>query len=95
MNLRRLIGREILHRKLSFGLAVATIATSVAGLVAVVALLGAHDLRTSKMLTRMNEETSAMEAKFTKEMKAYEDDVRKNDEGTRFQHLHLSRRTRA
>ena len=84
MNLRRLIGREILHRKLSFGLAVATIATSVAGLVAVVALLGAHDLRTSKMLTRMNEESSAMEAKFAKEMKAYEDDVRKTMKGLGF-----------
>lgn len=84
MNLRRLIGREILHRKLSFGLAVATIATSVAGLVAVVALLSAHDLRTSKMLTRMNEETSAMEAKFAKEMKAYEDDVRKTMKGLGF-----------
>lgn len=84
MNLRRLIGREILHRKLSFGLAVATIATSVAGLVAVVALLGAHDLRTSKMLTRMNEESSDMEAKFAKEMKAYEDDVRKTMKGLGF-----------
>ena len=84
MNLRRLIGREILHRKLSFGLAVATIATSVAGLVAVVALLSAHDLRTSKMLTRMNEETSAIEAKFAKEMKAYEDDVRKTMKGLGF-----------
>ena len=84
MNLRRLIGREILHRKLSFGLAVATIATSVAGLVAVVALLGAHDLRTSKMLKRMNEESSAMEAKFAKEMKAYEDDVRKTMKGLGF-----------
>jgi len=84
VNLRRLIGREILHRKLSFGLAVATIATSVAGLVAVVGLLGAHDLRTSKMLTRMNEESSAMEAKFAKEMKAYEDDVRKTMKGLGF-----------
>ena len=84
MNLQRLIGREILHRKLSFGLAVATIATSVAGLVAVVALLGAHDLRTSEMLRRMNAETSAMEAKFAKEMKAYEDDVRKTMKGLGF-----------
>jgi len=84
VNLRRLIGREILHRKLSFGLAVATIATSVAGLVAVVALLGAHDLRTSEMLMRMNKETSAMEEKFTKEMKVYEDSVRKTMKGLGF-----------
>jgi hypothetical protein len=84
VNLRRLIGREILHRKLSFGIAVATIATSVAGLVAVVALLGAHDLRTSEMLMRMNKETSAMEEKFTKEMKVYEDSVRKTMKGLGF-----------
>lgn len=32
----------------------------------------------------MNEETSAMEAKFTKEMKAYEDDVRKTMKGLGF-----------
>jgi putative ABC transport system permease protein len=50
----------------------------------VVALLGAHDLRTSKMLTRMNADTSAMEAKFAKEMKAYEDDVRKTMKGLGF-----------
>ncbi len=49
-----------------------------------VGLLGAHDLRTSKMLTRMNEESSAMEAKFAKEMKAYEDDVRKTMKGLGF-----------
>ena len=49
-----------------------------------VALLGAHDLRTSKMLKRMNEESSAMEAKFAKEMKAYEDDVRKTMKGLGF-----------
>ena len=49
-----------------------------------VALLGAHDLQTSKMLKRMNEESSAMEAKFAKEMKAYEDDVRKTMKGLGF-----------
>lgn len=49
-----------------------------------VALLGAYDLRTSKMLTRMNEESSDMEAKFAKEMKAYEDDVRKTMKGLGF-----------
>ena len=49
-----------------------------------IGLLGAHDLRTSKMLTRMNEESSAMEAKFAKEMKAYEDDVRKTMKGLGF-----------
>jgi putative ABC transport system permease protein len=50
----------------------------------VVALLGAHDLRTSGMLRRMNADTDTMEAKFAKEMKAYEDDVRKTMKGLGF-----------
>ena len=49
-----------------------------------VALLGAHDLRTSGMLRRMNADTDTMEAKFAKEMKAYEDDVRKTMKGLGF-----------
>lgn len=49
-----------------------------------VALLGAHDLRTSGMLRRMNADTDTMEAKFEKEMKAYEDDVRKTMKGLGF-----------
>ncbi|SVC79331.1 uncharacterized protein METZ01_LOCUS332185, partial [marine metagenome] len=57
VNLGRLIWREILHRKLSFGLSVATVAAAVGCLVAVAALLGAHDLRTSEMLDEMDAET--------------------------------------
>ena len=39
MKVWRLIVLEIMHRKLGFGLAVATVATSVAALVAIAALL--------------------------------------------------------
>ncbi len=68
MNLGRLIWREILHRKLSFGLSVATVAAAVGCLVAVAALLGAHDLRTSDMLKEMNEETLRMQVQFEEEV---------------------------
>ncbi|MBT3637436.1 MAG: hypothetical protein HN531_10885 [Opitutae bacterium] len=84
MNVGRLIILEIMHRKLGFALAVATVATSVAALVAVAALLGAHDLRTTQMLDEMNAETDRMEEDFTREMKAYEDGVRKTMKGLGF-----------
>ena len=84
MNVGRLVILEIMHRKLGFALAVATVATSVAALVAVAALLGAHDLQTAQMLDDMNAETERMEEKFTREMKAYEDGVRKTMKGLGF-----------
>jgi len=84
MNVGRLIILEIMHRKLGFALAVATVATSVAALIAVTALLGAHDLRTTQLLDEMNKETGRMEEKFTQEMKAYEDGVRKTMKGLGF-----------
>ena len=84
MNVRRLILLEIMHRKLGFALAVSTIAASVAALVAVAGLLGSHDLRTTGMLDEMNAETLRMEERFTREMKAYEDGVRKTMKGLGF-----------
>jgi len=84
MNVGRLIILEIMHRKLGFALAVATVATSVAALVAVAALLGAHELQTIQMLDEMNAETDRMEENFTREMKAYEDGVRKTMKGLGF-----------
>ena len=84
MNLARLIGREILHRKLGFVLAVATVAAAVGCLVAVAGLLKSHDLRTSEMMAEMNAETDRMEVKFKAEMKAYEDGVRKTMKGLGF-----------
>ena len=62
MNVRRLILLEIMHRKLGFALAVATIAASVAALVAVAGLLGSHDLQTTRMLDEMNAEIDAFAA---------------------------------
>ena len=84
MNVRRLILLEIMHRKLGFALAVSTIAASVAALVAVAGLLGSHDLQTTGMLDEMNAETLRMEERFTREMKAYEDGVRKTMKGLGF-----------
>ena len=84
MNVRRLILLEIMHRKLGFALAVSTIAASVAALVAVTGLLGSHDLQTTGMLDEMNAETLRMEERFTREMKAYEDGVRKTMKGLGF-----------
>ena len=84
MKVRRLILLEIIHRKLGFALAVSTIAASVAALVAVAGLLGSHDLRTTGMLDEMNAETLRMEERFTREMKAYEDGVRKTMKGLGF-----------
>ena len=84
MNVRRLILLEIMHRKLGFALAVSTIAASVAALVAVAGLLGSHDLQTTRMLDEMNAETLRMEERFTREMKAYEDGVRKTMKGLGF-----------
>ena len=84
MKVRRLILLEIMHRKLGFALAVSTIAASVAALVAVAGLLGSHDLQTTGMLDEMNAETLRMEERFTREMKAYEDGVRKTMKGLGF-----------
>ena len=81
MKLRRLIWREILHRKLGFCLAVATVSIAVGCLVAVAALLAAHDHRSEELLAKMNDETALMETEFSAKMKAYEDSVRKTMKG--------------
>jgi putative ABC transport system permease protein len=72
MNLGRLIWREILHRKLGFGLSVATVSATIGCLVAVAALLGSHDIRTSKMLDDMNAETERAQGQFEKETRAHD-----------------------
>ena len=72
MNLRRLIWREILHRKLGFGVSVATVAAAVGCLVAVAALLGAHDLHTVEMLDDMNAETIRLQIQFENEVRAHD-----------------------
>lgn len=84
MNLRRLILREILHRKTSFVISAMVVTAAVSALVAVAALLGAHDHRTGAMLDEMNAETQRLSDKFATEMKAHEDSVRKTMKGLGF-----------
>ena len=50
MTIRRLITREILHRKLSFVLSVVSVVVAVGCLVAAVTLLHAYDLRTEQII---------------------------------------------
>lgn len=70
MNLRRLILREIAHRKLNFALGMLGVAAATACLVAEMALLRKHDLVTEKILSAKEVETQNM-------MRKLEDDYRK------------------
>jgi len=84
VNLRRLVGREIIHRKVNFLLAVATVAIAVGSVLVVNGLLKSHDLATEEMLEEMNAETMRMQTTFAAEAKAYEDGVRKTMKGLGF-----------
>ena len=70
MNLHRLMFREILHRKLSFMLGVVSASMAVACLVAELAILKKHDLRTDQII-------AAKEAETRQQMAKLEDDYRK------------------
>jgi hypothetical protein len=70
MSIWRLIAKEILHRKLSFGLGVASVAVAVGCLVAELTLLRRTDLRTEAIIAAKEAETHA-------QMQALEDDYRK------------------
>jgi len=70
MNLRRLVFREILHRKLSFSLGVVSASVAVACLVAELAILQKHDARTDQIIT-------AKEAATRQQMAKLEDDYRR------------------
>jgi putative ABC transport system permease protein len=70
MNLYRLMFREILHRKLSFSLGVVSASMAVACLVAELAILKKHDLRTDQII-------AAKEATTRQQMAKLEDDYRK------------------
>jgi len=70
MNLGRLIIKEIGHRKLNFGLGIAAVLVAVTVLVAQVALLHAHDIRTRQILDAKVAETE-------KQMAENEDEYRK------------------
>ena len=70
MNLRRLVFREVLHRKLSFSLGVISASVAVASLVAELAILKKHDARTGQIIAAKEVETRQQMAKL-------EDDYRK------------------
>lgn len=70
MSLSHLVFREILHRKLSFSLAVVSVSVSVACLIAALAILQKHDARTDQIIT-------AKEVATRQEMAKLEDDYRK------------------
>ena len=57
---------------MSFWLSVATVAAAVGCLVAVAALLGAHDLHTAEMLDDMNAETTRLQIQFENEVRAHD-----------------------
>ena len=70
MTVLRLVAREIVYRKLSFGLGVLSVLVAVGCLVAELTLLRTHDLRTDQII-------AAKEAETHKAMRAMEDDYRK------------------
>lgn len=69
MSVWRLVVKEILHRKLNFGLAVGSVCIGVACLVGALTLLEVHDLRTERVVAQKEARTKAA-------MKKLEDDYR-------------------
>ncbi len=84
MRLSRLVLREILYRKLSFGLGVASVVVAVACLVGELTFLQKHDLRTEQIV-------AAKEAETRVKMATLEDDYRKITKGLGFNVLILPR----
>ncbi|MBM4042136.1 MAG: FtsX-like permease family protein [Planctomycetes bacterium] len=70
MTLSRLVLKELLYRKLSLALALASVAVAVGCLVAQLTVLRAHDARTEEIIRAKQEETEA-------EMARLEDETRK------------------
>lgn len=68
--LGRMLIRELLHRKLNFGLGCLAVAVAVGSLVGASILLGVHDAHTQKILKRLETETG-------QKMAALEDEIRK------------------
>ncbi|MFP3904618.1 MAG: ABC transporter permease [Armatimonadota bacterium] len=70
MNVFRLSIREIMHRKLSFGLGLLSVMVAVAVLIGAVTLLNGHDVRTEEVIAQKQEQTRH-------EMEQMEDDYRR------------------
>jgi putative ABC transport system permease protein len=81
MSVWRLIVREILYRKLSFGLAVLAVLVAVGSLVAVRTVLERHDAETQHIVAQKEEETGReverRKAETRDRMRQLEDDTRK------------------
>src|SRR5438105_7079834 len=84
MTVSRLILREICYRKLNFALGVLSVLVAVGCLVAALAFLHAHDLRTEEVIAAKEAETRQQVAKL-------EDDYRKIGVGMGFNLLILPR----
>src|SRR5690606_18806648 len=70
MNVRRLVCRELLHRRMNFALGVLAVTVAVGSLVSAIALLAAHDARTEQIMSEKHEQTRVAMAEM-------EDDYRK------------------
>ncbi len=70
MGIWRLVVKEVLHRKLNFGLGLLSVVIAVACLVGALTILRAHDIRTDQIIALKESETR-------EEMRKLEDDYRK------------------
>jgi putative ABC transport system permease protein len=81
MTIWRLALKEILHRKLSFALALLSVALAVGCLVGAVTLLGVHDVRTQQVLNEERAKTEDLlnrkQAETKQHMAELEDNIRK------------------
>jgi hypothetical protein len=77
MTLRRLVVKEILHRKLNFALGLLSVVVAVACLVGAMTLLRGHDIRTDEIVAQKEAETEEM-------MRRMEADYRKITKGMGF-----------
>jgi len=77
MNLRRLVLREILHRKINFCLSVLGVILAVICVIGTLGMLRAHDAHTDRIIQQMEESTRA-------EMATLEDEIRKSMKGLGF-----------
>ena len=93
MNVWRLIIREIVHRKASFMLLVASVTIAVACLVGAMTLLEAHDIRTVEILDQQARQTQEAidehQQKVAETGKLLQDDMRKIAKGLGFNILIL------
>lgn len=95
MGIGRLVLREILYRKLNFGLSVLSVLVAVGCLVAELTLLRQHDLRSEQIVAAKEQETGEamrqVEEETAEKMRLLEDDYRKITKNLGFNILILPR----